>query len=524
MRRPVLSLVLCALAVLVLAGPAAAQLTEADVYVGQAVIDFEDRRYDAALANLQRALELEPDHVEALYYAGVVHMALRRPAEAVPLLERAQKLAPQEPVIAVQLGLAHFALQQYGQAEPLLEGAFRADPTFDGLGYYVGFLRYRNKDYRGAVEAFRVGRSSDPEIQQLTRVYTGLALAAQGLPAQAAAEVEEALRLAPGSPLTGPTERLRDAVVTARERDRRLRAEIRVGLIYDDNVRVLPDRVGLGGDPLVGVIRDQSHRSTDSIGELFLGRVDYTFLKTEDWEASAGYSFFYTYYNDLPSFNVMDHLVTLTAFRKTAVAGMPVNVGAQYAFDALFLDEDVFVLRHSATLFGTIVENDANLTQVLLRFQYKDFDDEPIVASEDRDANNWMAGFLHFFRFAEDRHFVKLGYQFDYENAAGRNYEYLGHRILAGGQYTLPWYAVRLKYDIDVHLRGYVNDHTLLPSDDPGHRKRYDKELNHIVRVEVPLPASLTLAAEYLNTTNHSNLDVFDYTRRVYSLSLSWTY
>src|SRR5439155_1613846 len=83
----------------------------------------------------------------------------------------------------------------------------------------VGFLRYRKKDYRGALAAFRAGRTNDPQIQQLTRLYTGLALAGMGLPAQAVAEVEQAIRLAPASAVTGPAERLRDAMVTARERE-----------------------------------------------------------------------------------------------------------------------------------------------------------------------------------------------------------------------------------------------------------------------------------------------------------------
>src|SRR2546422_4837627 len=167
---------------------AEAQHTEADVYVGQAIVDFDDKRYDSALDNLRRALEVEPDHVQALYYTGVVYMAQRQPALAVPFLERARTRAPSDVVIAFQLGLAYFAQEQYDRAEPLLDDALRAQPDLDGLGYYVGFLRYRKKDYRGALAAFRAGRTNDPQIQQLTRLYTGLALAGMGLPAQAAAE------------------------------------------------------------------------------------------------------------------------------------------------------------------------------------------------------------------------------------------------------------------------------------------------------------------------------------------------
>ncbi|OLE37479.1 MAG: hypothetical protein AUG00_08105 [Candidatus Rokubacteria bacterium 13_1_20CM_2_70_7] len=505
-----------------------AQSTEADVYVGQAIVDFDDKRYDAALANLRRALQIEPDHVEALYYTGVVHMAQRRPAQAVPFLERARAKSPTDPSIAFQLGLAYFAQEQYDRAEPLLEEVFRAQPTLDGLGYYVGFIRYRKKDYRGALRAFRAGRASDPEIQQLMRVYTGLALAAVGLPGQAAAEVEQALRLAPGSAVTGPAERLRDAVVAARERERRFSAELRVGVFFDDNIRVLPNAVGRGdpsADPLVSTIRSQSHKSRDSIGELLGARAEYVWWRTPDWESTVGYSFFLSYYNDVPSFNILDHLVTGSLVHKNAIGTMPVQAGVQYAFDALFLGGPEFVRRHTATLFGAIAESDQHLTQVLGRYQNKDFNDrEGTVPREIRDADNWMTGIQHFLRFSEDRHYLKLGYQFDYEDAEGKNYAYRGHRILTGAQYTLPWQAIRLKYDLDLHVRGYTHHNSILPSNDPGRRRRYDEEVTQTFRVEVPLPYRFTLAAEYLRTDNRSNLDVFDYTRNVTSLSLVWSY
>ena len=206
-----------------------AQTTEADVYVAQAILDFDEKNYQEAIHNLEEALKREPDHVEALYYMGVVHMALRRPEEAVRYLTRAQARSPQDTSIAFQLGLAYFAQQRYDDAEPLFERVYRADPTIDGLGYYVGFIRYRKKDYRGALEAFRRGRTGDPQLQQLTRFYTGLSLAVLGLPAQASAEVEQALRLAPGSPLTGPAERLRDTIRTAAQAGRRLSAAVSLG-------------------------------------------------------------------------------------------------------------------------------------------------------------------------------------------------------------------------------------------------------------------------------------------------------
>ena len=511
-----------AVAVLVtgLALRAAAQTTEADVYVAQGVIDFDDKRYADALANFRRALEIEPDHVEALYYIGVVNMAERRPAEAITFLERARAKAPTDVSVAYQLGLAYFAQQQYERAQPLLEEVFRTAPTQDSLGYYVGFMRYRNKDYRGAVSAFRAGRSTDPDIQQLSRFYTGLALAVLGLPAQATAEVEQAMSLAPSSALTGPAERLRNTLVTQRQQERRLSAEARIGVFYDDNVAVIPNPAGSSKEPLIRALR---HPKSSSFGELAGLRADYVWFRNESFDATIGYSFFTTYNNDLPSFNVMDHLGSLGLVYKTAVRTMPAQFGVNYAYDALFLGQDLFVQRHTGSLIGAVAEDDINLTQVFFRIQDKDFA-SGFPQPEDRDARNYMFGFLHLFRFAQDRHLIKLGFQQDYEYADGRHYTYQGQRIQVGAMYTLPWWSVRAKWDFDVHFRQYQNTNIFLPTTRPAELKRRDQEVNNIVRLELPLPRRLTLAGEYQVTHNRSDLQVFDYSRSVLSLILSWTY
>ena len=513
------------LAVILNSATVSAQTTEADVYVAQAVLDFDEKRYDAALENLRRALVLEPDHVEALYFTGAVYAAQKRADLAAPYLERARAKSPRDPSIAYQLGLVYFAQQQYEKAQPLLEEAFKANPELDSLGYYVGFLRYRNKDYRGALAAFRQGRTSDPEIQQLTGFYTGLALGVLGLPGQAAAEVEQAIRLAPGSQLTGPAERLRDTIVASRDKERRLSFEARIGLTWDDNVIVRP--VEDFDEPLVAEIRRHKH---ESLGELAGLNLNYVWWRTQDWESSIGYSFFTTYQNDIPKFSVISNLVTAGLTYKTSFAQLPTQFTLQYAFDHMFLGGDEFLKRHTVSLSGVVIESARNFTQGFLRFQAKDFadvDQAQRIANDDRSGNNYMAGFLHFVRFAEDRHYIKFGYQFDWDdtgNDDGRNWMYYGNRVSFGGQYTLPWWAIRLKYDFDAHFRDYTYKNTVLPTYVPGSKWRQDRELSNVVRAELPLPANFTLAAEYQVTRVSSNIEVFAYIRNVASLSLIWSY
>jgi len=179
-RNLALAASLWIVALIVLPEVAAAQASEADVFVAHAVLAYEEKKYEEALARLREALEMDPDNVEALYYTGLVFMAQQKFAEAAAVLETARRRAPDDLSIAFHLGVAYFSLERYDKAEPLLSLVFKERPQTDGLGYYLGFIRYRNKDYQGALLAFSAGATTDPNLQQLTRFYTGLALAILG--------------------------------------------------------------------------------------------------------------------------------------------------------------------------------------------------------------------------------------------------------------------------------------------------------------------------------------------------------
>ncbi len=519
------ALLVAVLWVTFLAKSASAQQAEADVFVARAILAYEEKRYDEALADLRQALELDPNHVDALYYTGLVHLALGRLDEAAEALERARTQGPKDEAILFQLGVVYFSQGKYEKAQPLLEQVFAVNPRLESLGYYVGFMRYRNKDYQGALRAFRAGATSDPNIQQLTGFYTGLALGVLGLPERAAAEIEKALMLQPASPLTGPAERLRDTVVAARERERRFRAEVRAGGFFDDNVPVTPKP--FRADPLVPVVRG---RRKESPGWLSSLRLDYSFLRLGALEATATYSLFTTYNNDLPKFNIVNHLGGLGGTYRGALEALPYQLALQYNYDFVSLGGTEFVQRHTVAPFATLVENANNLTALQLRAQVKDFHQARTTPREERrDGTNWMAGFTHIFRFEGDKHLLKLGYQWDFDdtdgpNRRGRNFSYLGNRVLAGAQYTSPWGGLRLRYDFDVHLRDYEHKNSLLPVLAPRTKARFDTEYTHILGASLPLPNHLTLAAEYQHTVSRSNLAVFTFNRNVFSLSLIWSY
>jgi tetratricopeptide (TPR) repeat protein len=507
--------------VLTLAGPASAQREEADVYVARAILAYEDKRYEDALAALREALALAPDHSDALYYTGLTLTALGRLDEAAATLERARRQTPADPQVLFHLGAAYFGLERYDAAEPLLEGVFATNPDLPGLGYYVGFLRYRKGDSRGALTALERETSTDPRIQQLARFYAGLAAANLGLRERAQEELESAARLVPASPLTSTAERLRHSALAPRPREseRRFRAEVRVGVFYDSNPAVVPEAAN---DPTV---RDLRQQAGDSFGEGGSIRLDYSLIRTPTFDATLTYSLFGKYNNSQTEFNVLDNLLGVTLSSGGTVGGLPYLLQLPYTYDYFMLGGDLFVQRHTITPVATLVENAANLTALQFQAQLKDFEEPSTVAPDERrSGTNWAAGLTHVFRFEGDKHYVKLGYQADLDDTEGRNYRYFGHRLLAGAQYTFPMWGLRARYDVDVHFREYENRNTLFPVEAPGTVKRSDTEVNHALSLWLPLPHNLALLAELLVTNNSSNLDVFTYNRQVVSLSLVWTY
>jgi tetratricopeptide (TPR) repeat protein len=524
---------------------AGAQESEADVFVAQAILAYEAKRYEEALGYLRDATTQDPKHVEAFYYTGLVNIALQRLEPAVQALERARQLAPNDFSVRYLLGVGYFAQERYAQAEPILNQCFRERPTTDGLGYYVGFMRYRKKDYSGALEAFKAETSKNPAIVQLTHFYSGLALAVMGLPERATSELDAATRGLTGSAITGPAERLRDAIAAGGGAGNRFHAEVRLGFTYDTNVKVLPNP---SNDPLSNAIR---FLDTKSPGELASVTLSYDWLRYGNWESTIGYQFFQTLVNNFHDFDIQDQTVTLGttyrgAFETGALGGSRFLVGGQYAFDNQLLGENQFLRRNTGTLFGALQLNSGgdsfwnptNVFSPIARVQgkvFNNFTGFPLPPEDNRDAINYMLGISHTFYWSGDRHWFRVGYQWDTDVARGRNWSYRGNRVLAGVQTTLPSWETRLGYSMDVHFTNYLYANTLFPFLNPSSIHRADIEQTHVFTVEQPLPfllrpaagatrAPLTLRVEYQIGVTSSDIALYAYNRNVASVSLSYQY
>ena len=392
------------------------------------------------------------------------------------------------------------------------------------------------------MEAFEKNETTDPNTQQLNGFYRGLALGVLGLPSEALTELEEVQRTQTVSPLTQSSIRIREALSSGQifGNQKRFRFQINVGGFYDDNVAINPDplRTNIPNAPAQLLITNLRNRQTESPGFLTSLRADYSFFRDGPFEAVANYSFFQTVYteNYLGNFNIQDHQVGLSGFYRGVLADIPFQLGLQYSYGYLFLDMNGFLSRHTPTLSATFVGpsfnlpyigNLGNLTTLLYRYQYQTFFREVGNSQENlRDGFNNMLGFVHAFRLANDKLLLRLGYQYDNENTEGSAFAYSGNRLLTGGQLQLPWGKMTLRYDYDVHWRDYKNSQTTAQFTDRegGLTKRNDIQQTHLVQLTKPLPNNFAITAQYQGIRNQSDIPLYDYSKNVWTLIVTWTY
>jgi TolB-like protein len=120
---------------------------------------------EAALAALDRAIELNPNFALAYTQRGIVLAYINRPGEAIAAAERAIRLSPNDPSVFdfyLALGLAHLAAGRYGEALPWADRAGTADGRLATLRLRLSLCGYLSRR-EAASECLQRLRESVPE-------------------------------------------------------------------------------------------------------------------------------------------------------------------------------------------------------------------------------------------------------------------------------------------------------------------------------------------------------------------------
>ena len=468
----------------------------AEILFTQAVLAYDDGNYAQATRDLLKAHALDPGNVNVIYYLGLTYNAQGNFGEAARYLSDGLRLQPKNLDLHYELGIALYGQKNYDDALKEFLAILAADPHKDNAGYYAGLCYYQKKDYENAVTYFRRNVSTDVKTRQQNQYYLGLALRDLGRSAEAIEELNEVIKIAPASPIAGPTQQLLTAI---REETggKRLRLEATLNVQYDTNP-------------------DYGRRPTGSWGNLFNARADYVVYKAGPWESTVSYSFLQTVNYENHHGDINDNIIGANLYYRSSVAGMPTISGVQLNNDVLFFGGDLFLQRPTGTFTFTAQENLSNFTTLIYRPQYKDFLQGATTQDERRNAFNNMLGFIHYVRLAGGHQF-NFGFQFDRDDARGSNWRYNGYKPVGGLLIKLPW-EVRWNTNFEYHARFYPIRNTLFL------KHRVDHQPTVFTSLSKEITPNLTATVQYFYDRNLSTITNFNIRREVYALGLTWRY
>ncbi len=127
---------------------AAPQSARAHLNLGN--VHRERGRSREAIAEYERALEINPDYPDALSNLAGVYMERGEIEKVVPLLEKALQFAPNNPELQNNLGTILFQKQRYAEAEQAFMKALKQNPRHLSARFNLGLIKFKKKEYASA--------------------------------------------------------------------------------------------------------------------------------------------------------------------------------------------------------------------------------------------------------------------------------------------------------------------------------------------------------------------------------------
>jgi tetratricopeptide (TPR) repeat protein len=138
-------------------------IVSAQQHLNQGIQLGQVGQYAQAVAALEQALSLDPEHVEVLYHLGLAHLHLQQLAPALHRLEQALALAPASAPVHSERGVVLFHLGRQAEALAALDQALALEPQNPYRYASRAYLREATGDTQGAVADYQKALELDPD-------------------------------------------------------------------------------------------------------------------------------------------------------------------------------------------------------------------------------------------------------------------------------------------------------------------------------------------------------------------------
>ena len=431
-------------------------------------------------------------------------------AFAQGLPSQAFDLAFSKGVNALNQGRYEEALKSLLEADAL---APPSDPRQAELQYDLGLALFRLDRFREAAPRFLRAAARSPEREANARYFAGVAFYRQGLLEEARDELEKVGTAANASSVAAPARDLIGQIDAARPEGKRLTLKAGLGWQYDSNVVLLPDDA-----PIPSGISDK--KDVRTVGTFQAGL---QLIRSTRWDGSLDYRFYQSRYQDLDPFNVQSHDLGVIMSHRPSLR--PYRFEFLYGFSDARVDQRDYLRTHTLGWKMDAAADPARRTRLEYRYQNKDFLKSDLFPGQgERTGINHAVGLSHDHFFAGQQGDLAIGYTYDRDITRGNDWDYRGHRFRLGLIAPPDWIGgwAQAALEAEAVFRPYGNPNSL--SNARPAEKRNDRIQTYTLTLSRPFTPWLSGTAQVLYNINASNLDAFDYRRRVASVFVTAAY
>ncbi len=159
-------------------------------------IHFEQQRFADAQTAFEQELNNNANHIEALYYLGLSHLALNHPQQAEDAFKRLANLLPDSSQASKLLAEAYVRNKQFTNAEAVLQSILQRTPSDSDALSLIGRMRVAQGEAGQGIDYLKRVTRSQPDSAD-ARLQLGISLIEKGDQEEGIRELQKAIELNP---------------------------------------------------------------------------------------------------------------------------------------------------------------------------------------------------------------------------------------------------------------------------------------------------------------------------------------
>ena len=487
------------------------------------IAEFKAENYEEALAFFERAYKENPNDSRITSYLGLAHREMQNYPEAVKFFKETLKLNPKAAEVKYLLADVLFGMANYEEALSIIDSAIKEGIRPAQSQYLRGLILLKLKKNTEAVEAFKKAKELDPSLTQQSDFQIATVYVQEK-------EFKKAKEAFKGLMTVDPTSDWalfsKDYLEAIEKIPPPYRFILGVGLQYDDNVLANPI-----DESLVDITKQEDWKRLYSL----LG--EYTVYEKGPWNIKASYALNVSQHfeKDYPKKNGGEKIFSQDTVSHTFSIMPSYNTETGVTSLLLsynYLEVDYIKYKQSFTVSPsyTFIIKGNNLGQVFFKYRKDEFNFEYnkrkfgayLNKAEDRDASYFALGVGYIYTFKKGNGLFNVRLEGDINDADGPNWDYTGAKVSSGLLYPFIDNKFRANIFAEVYRQNYSNVHSIYKRIPRNTRKDDNYTVQTSLTYNIMKPLDISVGYAYMKTL--SNIDVYEFKKNLYTVSLEYRF